>query len=126
MELNNKQIGKITLPQMEFMACHGVFPEEKQTPQLFRIGVEMVLDLTAAGASDDLTQTVNYGEVYLRIKQLVEGNTFNLIETLATKIAEEILKNKGIELVTARVEKAGAQVTPEIAIPACVEITKMR
>lgn len=115
---------KIILPQMEFMACHGVYATEKKQPQLFRVRITMEMDLTAAGLSDDLNDTVNYGETYLHIKQLVEGNTFDLIEKLAAEIAQMVLQEKSVASVTVQVEKAAAQVTPEITIPACVEITR--
>ncbi|MCI8335821.1 MAG: dihydroneopterin aldolase [Peptococcaceae bacterium] len=115
---------KIILPQMEFMACHGVYAVEKKQPQLFRVRVTMEMDLMAAGLSDDLNDTVNYGETYLRIKKLVEENTFDLIEKLAAEIAQLVLQEKPVKSVTVQVEKAAAQVTPEISIPACVEITR--
>lgn len=117
---------KISLPQMEFMACHGVYPEEKVNPQLFRIGVEMDTDITKAGESDDLADTVNYAALYLSIKNLVENHTFALIEKLATEIAQMILGEEKVAAVTVTVEKAGAQVTAEVAIPARVSITRRR
>lgn len=117
---------KIILPEMEFMACHGVFAFEKETPQLFRVSLTMETDLVAAGKSDDLVDTVNYGEIYLQVKHLVEENTFDLIEKLAAEIAAKVLANGQVSAVTVRVEKTGAQVTPEVAIPACVEITRRK
>ena len=117
---------KIILPQMEFMARHGVFAFEKEQPQLFRLSLTMETDLTAAGKSDDLADTVNYGEIYLQVKRLVEENTFDLIEKLAAEIAAKVLANERVSGVTVRVEKAGAQVTSEVAIPACVEMTRRK
>lgn len=115
---------KIILPQMEFMACHGVFAAEKENPQLFRVKITMEIDLAAAGISDNLDDTVNYGETYLAVKKLVEGNCFNLIEKLAAEIAQEILQDKRVVCVTVQVEKEKAQVAPGITIPAQVEITR--
>ena len=117
---------KIILPQMEFMACHGVYETEKKIPQLFRIRIVMETDLSEAGFSDDLNDTINYGETYLTVKQLVEENCFALIEKLAAEIAQCVLQDQRVVSVTVQVEKAAAQVTPEITIPACVEITRTR
>ena len=111
---------------MEFMARHGVFAWEKETPQLFRLSLTMETDLMAAGESDNLADTVNYGEIYLQVKRLVEENTFDLIEKLAAEIASAVLGREQVSAVTVRVEKARAQVTPETAIPACVEITRRK
>ena len=115
---------KIILPCMEFMACHGVYPIEKETPQLFRVSLEMATDITLAGETDDLNNTINYAQIYSAVKELVEKQTFDLIEKLATEIARLVLAEKGIDQVTVRVEKRGAQVAPDITIPACVEITR--
>lgn len=115
---------KIILPQMEFMACHGVFATEKEHPQLFRVRIAMETDLTAASISDDLNDTINYGEIYMAVKKLVEENCFNLIEKLAAEIAQKVLQDKRAASVTVQVEKEKAQMAPEITIPACVEITR--
>lgn len=106
------------------MACHGVFAAEKETPQLFRVRIAMETDLAAAGISDNLDDTINYGETYLAVKKLVEENCFNLIEKLAAEIAENVLQDKRVYAVTVQVEKEKAQVAPEITIPARVEITR--
>ncbi len=115
---------KIILPQMEFMACHGVFAAEKKHPQLFRVRLVMETDLMTAGVSDNLEDTINYGETYQTVKRLVEENCFNLIERLAAEIADMVLENKQVALVTVQVEKAAAEVMPGMVIPACVEITR--
>ena len=55
---------KIYLENLEFFAYHGVFDHEKENGQTFFVSVTLDVDLTSAGQTDDLDETVNYGEVY--------------------------------------------------------------
>lgn len=84
---------KIFLNQMEFYGYHGVFPEETKLGQRFIVDVVLEVDLKEAGKTDDLSKTIHYGEVYELTKEIVEGHPFKLVETLAEKITEKILKN---------------------------------
>lgn len=70
---------------------HGVFPEEKRDGQQFIVDVALEADLTAAGESDDLADTVNYAEVAAMVVERIEGPSFDLIERLAAVIAEDVL-----------------------------------
>ena len=54
---------KIIIEELEVFARHGVFPEENRLGQKFVLSMELYLDLSKAGRTDDLTQSVNYGEV---------------------------------------------------------------
>ena len=77
---------------LKFQACHGLGPEEKSTPQTFQVDLDLQLDLQPAGTSDDLRDTIDYDQVYHLVKEVVTGSSFNLIETLAEKIASALLK----------------------------------
>lgn len=70
---------------------HGVFPEEKRDGQTFVVDVTLEADLTAAGESDDLADTVNYAEVAAMVVARIEGPSFDLIERLAAVIADDVL-----------------------------------
>lgn len=83
---------KIKIKDLEVFANHGVFPEENVLGQKFVISVTMYTDTRKAGISDDLTQSIHYGEVSHFIKKFMETHTFKLIETVAEKLAEELLK----------------------------------
>jgi dihydroneopterin aldolase len=82
---------KIFLYEMEFYGYHGVFPEETRLGQRFVVDLVVELDLQEAGQKDDLTKTVNYGEIYERVKEIVEGEPKKLIETIAERIAASLL-----------------------------------
>jgi 7,8-dihydroneopterin aldolase/epimerase/oxygenase len=97
---------KMSLHRMEFYAYHGVFEEENRLGQRFVVDVELQLDLAAAGQSDDLNRTINYAELYEHVRQMVENETFKLIETVAETIASRLLQlYTMIESLTVRVTK---------------------
>lgn len=101
---------KIVLRNLHFMAAHGVSEQEKSSLQPFRITIKLGLDLAAAAAGDDLSKTLDYSEYYLKVKKIVEGESFNLIETLAGRIAEMSLQQSGVCKVKVEVEKSAAKV----------------
>ena len=84
---------RIFLRGMRFMACHGVLPHEREVPQPFEVDVEMGLDLRAAGESDDLDDTVNYAEVYDVVSTVLTVARKYLIEAIAEKIADDLLRD---------------------------------
>mgnify|MGYP003290497374 CR=1 FL=1 len=82
---------KIIINNLEVFANHGVFPEENSLGQKFIISAVLYVDTRGAGLTDDLTQSVHYGEVCNLISKVTRENTFMLIERLAEVIAEEVL-----------------------------------
>ena len=118
-------LDKIILPEIPVTACHGVYEAEKTQPQPFRIGVEADLDLRAAAASDDVLQTLHYGELYEKIKDFAESRSFNLIETLADGIAKLVWLDSRVSTVRVSVCKLQAQHNG-LQFPAVVEIERAR
>jgi len=94
------------LERIQLYGKHGVFPEENKLGQRFYVSLELKLDLSKAGETDDLQHSVNYAEVYGLVKSVVEGETFKLIEALAETIASRLLDAYAkIHEVTVRVVK---------------------
>lgn len=93
---------------------HGVFPEERRDGQDFVVDIGIEADLSAAGASDDLADTVNYAHVAALVVARIEGEPFDLIERLAAVIAEDVLADEGarllVDAVTVTVHKPQAPV----------------
>ncbi|PWZ51435.1 dihydroneopterin aldolase [Staphylococcus pseudintermedius] len=81
---------KIFLKGLEFYAYHGALPAENEIGQIFTVDVEMKVDLSVAGTSDRVEDTVHYGEVYEDIKAIMHGYAVQLIEHLAERIALRI------------------------------------
>ncbi|MEK5495615.1 dihydroneopterin aldolase [Bacillus sp. FSL M8-0077] len=84
---------KVYVNGMEFYGYHGVFAEENKLGQRFRVDLTASLDLSKAGQTDDLNETINYAELYNVCKNIVEGNPVNLVETLTERIANQVLKD---------------------------------
>lgn len=116
---------KILLPQIDVIACHGAEQWEQSTPQPFRISVELELDLSPAAESDQLADTIHYGELYAAIIQLAESERFALIETLADAVARLCLADGRVEAVRVAVEKTRAKYKG-FTFPAIVEIERSR
>jgi dihydroneopterin aldolase/2-amino-4-hydroxy-6-hydroxymethyldihydropteridine diphosphokinase len=89
---------------------HGVFDFEKREGQTFVVDVTMEVDLAPAGASDDLADTVHYGEVAGDVVALIEGEPLDLIEALASRIADRVLARPLVEAVEVVVHKPEAPV----------------
>lgn len=82
---------KMFIRNLQLFANHGVFQEEKTLGQLFEISLEIDIDLKTAGKSDDLAMSVNYGLVCKKTRDIFTEKTYDLIETAASHIAQELL-----------------------------------
>jgi dihydroneopterin aldolase len=80
----------IFLKGLQFYGYHGALPEENKIGQIFIVDITLSVDLTKAGISDDVLDTVHYGEVFEDAKAIMEGPPVNLLEHLAERIAKRI------------------------------------
>lgn len=110
---------------LPFYGYHGVTEAEKETGRLFEIDCEMEVDLSLAGESDKLSDTVNYHEVYKTIRAAVEGSACSLLETLADRIAAIILDKFKVSRVTLKVRKMHPPIDGNVKYIE-VEITRPR
>ncbi len=101
-------MGVIRVLGMEFVACHGVHPEEKTKPQRFEVDVEISLDLSSSSASDCLEDTVDYSRIVSSVREALEGEPCNLLERLAGKILDRIAEFAPGGNATVRVRKPNA------------------
>jgi len=98
-------MGVIRLHNMSFYGFHGVSAAEKETGRRFEVDIDLYLNLEKAGKSDKLKHTVNYTEVYNTVENLIQKNSFSLLETIAVRLSEELLKKFKIQGVNVRVRK---------------------
>jgi dihydroneopterin aldolase len=84
-------LDKIRLSRIQFYGYHGVYPEENKLGARYLVDLELSLSLQQAGQTDDLNQTIDYAHIYERVKVIMEGQTVKLIETLAERIASDLL-----------------------------------
>ena len=101
----------ITLTGLRANAHHGVFEHERRTGQVFVIDAVVQLDLSAAAASDDLDRTIHYGELAEQIVAAVESDPVDLIETVAERVAQVVLKHRAAIATTITVHKPSAPIT---------------
>ncbi len=97
---------RIRLAGLRLLGVHGALPEEQERPQPFRVDVDLVADLTEAGRTDSLADTVDYGAVVAAVERVVVGESHRLLERLATRIADDVLEvDPRIAAVTVTVRK---------------------
>jgi dihydroneopterin aldolase len=99
---------RISVRGMLFLARHGVTLEERLEPQPFEVDVELLKDLTAASASDELSDTIDYAGLFSLVGRIVEGESFRLVESLAGAIADAVLAETDAAAVEVRVRKPRA------------------
>lgn len=116
---------KILLQNMMFYAFHGVYEYEREQGQRFYMDVELTVNASEAGKTDDLNDAVDYTTVYQRVKEIVETHRFKLLETLATTIANEVLGFAGVDSVTLRIRKPAVPIQGQIDYVQ-LEITRSR
>lgn len=117
---------KVLLHGMVFYGYHGVHPAEKELGQRFVVDLEMVADLSESAKTDDLSKTLNYSDAYRITKEVVEGPSHNLIETVAEEIASKVLKALPAAEVTVRVHKPQSPIKAAGAGTPSIEITRTR
>jgi dihydroneopterin aldolase len=86
-----KYRNRIILQGMRFMGTTGLFEFERTEPQPFVVNLTLCFEEMKAGITDRLSDTVDYGQVFAGVREIVEGTRFDLIEALAEAIASEIL-----------------------------------
>lgn len=101
---------RVTLSGVRGRGFHGVFEHEKREGQEFVVDVEIAVDLRPAGTSDDLDDTVNYGEIGADALARIEGEPFDLIERLAEVIAQDVLRHSAVDEAVVTVHKPQAPV----------------
>lgn len=115
---------KIIIENLEIIAEHGVFKEEKFLGQKFIISIEMLTDTREAGKTENLNASTHYGFVADDVEKIFTSKSFDLIETCAEKIAEMILtKYHLISEVKVTVKKPWAPIRKHFDFVA-VEITR--
>ena len=83
---------QIQLRGLRVVGVHGVLPEERERAQPFQIDLDIEADLARAGASDRLDDTLDYGEITSVAAAVVATESYGLLERLATRIAEAVLR----------------------------------
>ena len=95
----------IQLRGLRVVCIVGVLPEERERPQPIEIDIDIYTDLSTAGRSDDLTDTVDYGAVAQAAAKTCLSSQAQLLEHLAQLIADDLLESTQVSVVDITIKK---------------------
>lgn len=120
-----EQLDRITLTGVTGYGHHGVYAAEREQGQPFVVDLTCELDLSRAASTDDLGQTVDYGELAQAVVADIERDPLDLIEALAARIADTGLDFPHVQRVVVTVHKPRAPMPVPVADVA-VTLTRSR
>ena len=123
---SNGHTDKIFLKGLAFYGHHGVSPHEKALGQRFIVDVTLECDARPAGLSDDLADAVDYVPAYEIVKAVIEGESRDLIESVAEEIAGRILDALDVSAVSITIKKPEVAIEGSILQYAGLEICRRR
>lgn len=100
----------IALSGLRVRGNHGVFDFERRDGQDFVVDVVLELDTSPAAASDEVADTVHYGELASALAEVIGGEPVNLLETLAQRLADVCLADARVSAATVTVHKPQAPI----------------
>lgn len=101
---------RIDLKGIEVLAKHGVLEHEQERAQVFRADVTVFTDLAPAGESDDLGDTLDYSELALEVREVVGAESYQLIESVAARVADAVMSHPKVSGTTVTIHKPGAPI----------------
>jgi len=104
----SRKIDSVLIEQLELDCVIGVNPWERLVKQRITIDITMDIDLSAAGKSDSLRDTVDYSRVVKAVTTEVNSSSYRLVEALATRVAEICLEPERVRSVEITLRKPGA------------------
>jgi len=102
---------RITLTGIRATGYHGVYEHERRGGQVFIADVVLELSLAAAARSDDVADTVHYGEFADQVAAVLSGDPADLLETVAQRIADRALAYARVDAVEVTIHKPQAPIT---------------
>ena len=105
----------IELRGLRVLGTHGVLAEEQVRAQPFEVDLDIEVDVSAAAASDALADAVDYGAVVDAVAAVVAGEHHDLLERLASRIADAVLADPRVRAVTVVLRKLRPPVPHDLA-----------
>lgn len=102
-----READRICIEGMAFFGRCGVTVEQRRTRRKVLVDMEVVTSCRKAGRSDELKDTVDYGDLYQIAKKVVERKVVNLLECWVEMIAGEMLRRFKVREVRVRIRKPG-------------------
>ena len=107
-------VAKIVVTGLEVFAYHGCTAREKEEGQVFSIDMELQYDATRAVSDDDLEAAIDYDRLASRAYDIATRERYELIETLAARIGEHIMRTTPASSLLVRVHKPQAPMQREV------------
>jgi 7,8-dihydroneopterin aldolase/epimerase/oxygenase len=101
---------RIELRGLTVRGHHGVFDHERRDGQDFIVDITVWIDLAAAAVSDELADTLDYGELAQRAAAIIAGPPRNLIETVSAEIADSVMTDHRVHAVEVVLHKPDAPI----------------
>lgn len=101
-------VDRVFIEDLRIQTVIGVFDWEREITQTVSLDLQMAFDISAAGKSDDIADTLDYKAVSKRLIQFVESSEFQLVEALAEHCAEIILTEFPVKWLYLKLSKPGA------------------
>ncbi len=98
----------IYLHDLKIETIIGIFDWEREVKQIVILDLDMAADIRHAAKSDNIAHTLDYKAVAKRLIDFVGNSEFQLVETLAERVSEIILKEFNIPWIRLRINKSGA------------------
>ncbi|MDQ6963468.1 MAG: dihydroneopterin aldolase [Mariprofundales bacterium] len=103
-----KSMDLVLIEGLEVRTVIGIYDWEREIRQTVRLDIEMAWDVSQAGASDEIADTLDYKMVSKRLISFVEGSKFGLIEALAERCAAIVIDEFSVPWLRLKLSKPGA------------------
>ena len=104
----NSARDRILIEDLTARCFIGIDDDERREKQDVRVSLVLWADLSAAGRSDRIEDTVDYRALKKRVLRLVEDSRYHLLEALAEAVAEACLSEPRVVRVRVRIDKPSA------------------
>ncbi len=101
-------VDRVFIEDLRIQTVIGIFDWEREITQTVSLDLQMAFDISPAGASDDIVDTLDYKSVSKRLIQFVEGSEFQLVEALAEHCARIVLDEFPVIWLRLKLSKPGA------------------
>ena len=104
--MKEASLSRLTIKNAEFYSYHGVKPEERKLGGKYQVDLDLFYKATNAIINDDVKYALNYEEAMFCIEEVIVGENYNLIETMANEILNMAMeKFQNLEKATVRIRK---------------------
>lgn len=105
---------KVSLQNIRLYGYHGATNNERELGQRFEVDVEITADLSDAVTHDEMKRTINYEQVFKLVESEVVHERYHLLETLADRLARDIVEKFGALEVLVRIRKPSVPIAGAI------------